>query len=114
MQAFAALADPTRRRIIELLAAGERPAGEIAGEFDVTPQAISQHLNVLKAAGLVRMRAEAQRRLYAIDAAGLAQIDNWLASVRGFWAGRLEELEHSYRAQRTGAPKVPATAKRRS
>jgi DNA-binding transcriptional ArsR family regulator len=115
MHAFAALADPTRRRIIELLAAGERPAGEIAGEFDVTAQAISQHLNVLKAAGLVRVRADAQRRLYAVDDAGLTEIDTWLAGVRKFWSGRLDELEQSYRAQRKKtAAKRPATKAPRS
>lgn len=115
MHAFAALADPTRRRIIELLATGERPAGEIAGEFDVTAQAISQHLNVLRAAGLVRVRAEAQRRLYTVDNAGLAEIDAWLASVRKFWSNRLDELEQAYRAQREKAPaKRLVRSKRRS
>lgn len=114
MHAFTALADPTRRRIIELLASGERPAGEIASEFDVTAQAISQHLNVLKAAGLVRVRAEAQRRLYTVDNAGLAEIDAWLASIRKFWAGRLDELERSYRAQRKAPAKKRAAPRRRT
>ena len=75
MLAFSALADPTRRRIVELLGRGERSAGEIADEFDVSQPAISQHLKALRDAGLVQMRAEAQRRIYALDPAGLAAID---------------------------------------
>jgi DNA-binding transcriptional ArsR family regulator len=100
MRAFAALADPTRRRIVELLVKGERPAGEIASQFDVTPQAISHHLNVLKEAKLVRVRSDAQRRLYAVDAAGLIEIDKWLGGVRTFWTDRLDTFEDEYRKHR--------------
>ena len=63
MPVFAALADPTRRRLLELLAAGERSAGELAAEFDVSRPAVSRHLRVLREAGLVRARGEGQRRL---------------------------------------------------
>jgi len=97
MLAFAALAEPTRRRIVELLARGERSAGEIADEFDVSQPAISQHLKALRGAGLVRMRAEAQRRIYALDPAGLAEIDGWLERVRRFWPARLDALERELR-----------------
>ena len=97
MQAFTALADPTRRRIVELLARGERSAGEIADEFDVSQPAISQHLKALRDAGLVQMRAEAQRRIYALDPAGLAEIDGWLERVRRFWPARLDALERELR-----------------
>ena len=97
MLAFTALADPTRRRIVELLARGERSAGEIADEFDVSQPAISQHLKALRDAGLVRMRAEAQRRIYALDPAGLAAIDDWLERVRRFWPARLDALERELR-----------------
>jgi DNA-binding transcriptional ArsR family regulator len=97
VQAFAALADPTRRRIVELLGAGERSAGEIVGEFDVSAPAISQHLKALRDAGLVQVRADGQRRIYALDPAGLAEIDAWLAKVRRFWSRRLDALENELR-----------------
>jgi DNA-binding transcriptional ArsR family regulator len=93
MDPFAALADPTRRRIVELLGRGERAAGELVDEFDVSAPAISQHLKALREAGLVQVRADAQRRIYAIDPAGLEAIDVWLARVRRFWSGRLDALE---------------------
>ena len=94
---FAALADPTRRRIVELLAAGERAAGDIVAEFDVSAPAISQHLKALRDAGLVQVRADGQRRIYALDPAGLAEIDAWLAKVRRFWGPRLDALERELR-----------------
>jgi DNA-binding transcriptional ArsR family regulator len=74
-QAFTALADPTRRRIVELLAAGERTAGEIADEFPVSRPAISRHLRVLRDTGLVNYREEAQRRVYTLDPTPLAALD---------------------------------------
>ena len=95
MQPFAALSDPTRRRIVEMLAAGERSAGEIVAEFDVSPPAISQHLKVLREAALVRVRAEAQRRIYALDPKGFAALDEWLAHVRRYWGPKLDALERA-------------------
>jgi DNA-binding transcriptional ArsR family regulator len=97
MREFAALADPIRRRIVELLAGGERSAGELVGEFDVSAPAISQHLKTLRDAGLVRVRVDAQRRIYAIDRGGLDTIDTWLQGVRKFWAKRLDALERELR-----------------
>jgi DNA-binding transcriptional ArsR family regulator len=97
MDALAALADPTRRRIVELLGRGERSAGELVEEFDVSAPAISQHLKALREAGLVRVRVDAQRRIYALDPAGLAEVDAWLAGVRRFWSGRLDALERELR-----------------
>jgi DNA-binding transcriptional ArsR family regulator len=93
MLAFAALADPTRRRIVELLADREYPAGELARRFDMTPPAVSQHLRLLRDAGLVRVRRDAQRRIYTLDPAGLAELDAWLARYRRFWHDRLDTLE---------------------
>jgi DNA-binding transcriptional ArsR family regulator len=86
MQGFAALADPTRRRIVEMLAARELPAGEIARRFDMTPPAVSQHLRLLRDAGLVHVRRDAQRRIYALAPGGLAELDAWLGRFRRFWA----------------------------
>jgi len=94
MQAFAALGDPTRQRIVEMLGARELSSGEIARRFDMTAPAVSQHLKLLREAGLVRVRRDAQRRIYALDPAGLAELDAWLARFRRFWSGRLDALEH--------------------
>jgi DNA-binding transcriptional ArsR family regulator len=91
--AFTALADPTRRQIVELLARRELPAGAIAERFQVTAPAISQHLKVLREAGLVSVRADAQRRIYGLDPKGLAELDQWLAQMRRFWSARLDVLE---------------------
>ena len=99
MIAFAALADPTRRQIVEMLAIGERTAGDIASHFEVSAPAISQHLKVLRQARLVRVRADAQRRIYALDAAGIDEIDAWLSDIRRFWGGRLDALEQELRAE---------------
>jgi DNA-binding transcriptional ArsR family regulator len=93
MTGFEALAEPTRRRIVELLAAGERAAGDIVAEFDVSAPAISQHLKVLREAGLVRVRVDAQRRIYGLDPDGLTEIDGWLERVRRYWGARLDALE---------------------
>ena len=93
MAGFEALAEPTRRRIVELLAAGERSAGDIVAEFDVSAPAISQHLKVLREAGLVRVRVDAQRRIYGLEPDGLAEIDGWLERVRRFWGASLDTLE---------------------
>lgn len=95
MEAFGALADPTRRRIIEELARGEQSVGELARHFTVTQPAISQHLRTLQKAGLVRVRREAQRRIYSLEARGLAQIDVWLSRYRAFWTTHLDSLERA-------------------
>ena len=85
MDAFEALADPTRRRIIEMLAERELAAGEIARRFDMTAPAVSQHLKILRNADLVRVRNEAQRRIYALEPQGLIEIDTWLSRHRRSW-----------------------------
>lgn len=102
MESFAALADPTRRRIIEILARGPLPAGAIAQRFAITAPAISQHLKVLRAARLVQVRVAAQQRIYELDAAGFAEIDDWLEGVEPVWQKRLDALERQRRlAQRS-------------
>lgn len=97
MFSLTALADPTRRRIVEVLAAGERSAGDIATGFQVSAPAISQHLKVLRQARLVRVRRQAQRRIYALDPAGFLELDRWLARVGRFWCRRLDLLERQLR-----------------
>lgn len=93
MEPFVALADPTRRRIVEALTAGPLSSGEIAARFPISPPAISQHLKVLKAARLVRVRAEAQKRIYEIDPDGIEAVAGWAEGVRRHWSAKLEHLE---------------------
>lgn len=100
MQTFEALSDPTRRRIVEMLADGERTAGELVNEFDVSQPAISRHLRVLREAELVVARADAQRRIYRLNPKPLAEIDAWLDRYRRFWGERLDRLEEHLRVQK--------------
>ena len=88
-----ALADPTRRQIIQSLAHGESAFGDIADQFEMSRPAVSQHLKVLRESGLVAVRRDAQRRIYRIEASGLREVDEWLEKVRRFWDGRLDDLE---------------------
>jgi len=97
LNALEALAEPTRRRIVELLADGERSAGEIAAHFETSRPGVSRHLRVLREHGLVRVRDDAQKRLYSLDPAPLAELDAWLAQYRGFWTNRLDALDTEIR-----------------
>ena len=96
MHAFDVLGDPVRRRILELLSAGEQSSGAIveviAAEFGISQPAVSQHLRVLRDSGFAHVRAEAQRRLYSIDARPLEQVEQWLDPFRRFWDHKLEAL----------------------
>lgn len=96
MTPFEVIADPVRRRILELLAGGERTSGgvveAIQAEFGITQAAVSQHLKVLRENGFATVREEGTRRIYSIAAEPFAAVDAWLASFRGFWAHRLEAL----------------------
>ena len=93
MEPFSAIADPARRRIVERLAAGEKTAGELGEGFAMSQPAVSKHLRVLREAGLVVARAEAQRRLYRLNPAPLAEVDAWLARCRDFWKESLDSLK---------------------
>lgn len=97
MDSFTALADPTRRGILELLSAGERSSGDIAQKFAVSAPAISQHLKVLREARLVGVRVQGQHRIYGLDPAGWAELDDWQRRIRRFWSGRLDTLERELR-----------------
>ena len=99
MQSLLAIADPTRRRIVELLAQRDRTAGELVDEFDVSAPAISQHLNVLRDAGLVTTRAEGKSRIQTLDPRGFDELDAWLRRTREFWSRRLDALERELRAE---------------
>ena len=94
---YDAIADPTRRSVLRLLAERERTAGELAATFTISRPAVSRHLRVLREAGLVRSRSRAQQRVYSLDPRPLEDVDAWLASIRDFWEPRLDALErHLY------------------
>jgi DNA-binding transcriptional ArsR family regulator len=101
MTIFAALADPTRVRILDLLRERERSVGELVQEFRLSQPAVSQHLRVLKEAGVVASRADAQRRLYRIQPKPLRDLDGWLQKYRKFWADELDSLERHLDANPT-------------
>lgn len=90
---FEVLAEPRRREILDLLRAGERPVGDLVEAMGVAQPSVSKHLKVLRDAGLVVMRADAQRRLYRVRFEALAELDAWLAPFREMWADRLDALE---------------------
>jgi DNA-binding transcriptional ArsR family regulator len=90
--ALRALADPSRRSIVARLATGPVTAGELAGMFPIARPGVSRHLRVLREAGLVEVRAEAQRRVYSLRPDPLAEIDTWLSSYRALWEQRLDAL----------------------
>jgi len=94
MDKFYALAEPTRRKIIELLAsAGELSATEICEKFSVSPQAISQHLKVLREAGLVQVERRAQQRIYSINPVAMRELEEWARNLAELWSERFEALE---------------------
>lgn len=104
MNALQALADPTRRRIVELLADGERSAGELAAQFPTSRPGVSRHLRVLREHGLVRAREDGQRRMYSLDPAPLAELAAWLERYHSFWTNRLDALDTEIRRRRRAAP----------
>src|ERR671928_1559722 len=93
LAALQVLAEPRRLEILDLLRDGERPVGELVDRVGLSQPAVSKHLRVLKEAGLVEARAEAQRRLYRIRPEPLAELDAWLASYRKLWTTHLDRLE---------------------
>jgi DNA-binding transcriptional ArsR family regulator len=117
VHAFDVLGDPVRRRILELLTDGELPSGAIAAvvqaEFGISQPAVSQHLKVLRESGFANVRAEGARRLYAVDAEPLHELDDWLEPFRRFWLQRMDslatELARSKRERRLAATTTATT-----
>jgi DNA-binding transcriptional ArsR family regulator len=117
------LGDPVRRRILEVLAAGEQTSGAISeviqADFGISQPGVSQHLRVLRDSGFTTVRAEGARRLYAIDPAPLREVDAWLHPFRRFWEERLDALGEELRRGRAARPparptsRPPAQRKRR-
>jgi DNA-binding transcriptional ArsR family regulator len=91
--AFDVLAEPHRRRILDLLRGGERPVAHLVEDLAVSQPAVSKHLRVLRNAGLVEARVEAQRRVYRLTPRPLREIDEWLAPYRALWTHSLDKLE---------------------
>jgi len=93
MSPFEAVAEPNRRRLLELLRSGERPAGELVAATGLSQPGVSKHLKLLREAGLVSVRADGQRRLYRLEPGELAKLDDWLKPFRRFWAEHLDALD---------------------
>lgn len=93
MVSFEVLAEPNRRRIVELLRERERPVGDLVGKLGISQPTVSKHLRILREAGLVEMRSDAQRRLYRLRAAPLREMYEWLQPYRQLWASGLDKLE---------------------
>ncbi|HEX6443791.1 MAG TPA: metalloregulator ArsR/SmtB family transcription factor [Streptosporangiales bacterium] len=91
--AYSAVAEPRRREILDLLRTGERPVGELVRRLRLSQPAVSKHLRVLREAGLVDVRQDAQRRLYRLRPEPLAELDAWLAPYRTLWHASLDALE---------------------
>jgi DNA-binding transcriptional ArsR family regulator len=113
VQQLTALADPTRRQIVELLANGDESVNSIVEHFDVSQPAISRHLKILRACGLVRVRHDGQRRIYSLDPEPLADLDDWLSQYRTLWTRRLDALEVEVRRGRSASPPARALARTR-
>ena len=90
---FDVLAEPTRRRILDLLMRDEQPVGDLVATLSISQPGVSKHLRVLREAGLVEARTDAQRRIYRVRPEPLAEIDAWLAPYRRLWSTRLDALE---------------------
>jgi DNA-binding transcriptional ArsR family regulator len=93
MSPFEAIAEPNRRRILDMLRGGERPAGDLVEATGLSQPGVSKHLKLLREAGLVSVRPDGQRRLYKLEPDELAALDAWLQPFRAFWANRLDALE---------------------
>jgi DNA-binding transcriptional ArsR family regulator len=102
MAPFEVLAEPNRRRILDLLRVAERPVGELVDGLAVSQPAVSKHLRVLREAGLVEVRTDAQRRLYRVRTDPLRAIDQWLQPYRQLWESRLDDLERHLDAMPDG------------
>ena len=104
MDVFEAVAEPNRRALLDALADGERTAGDLVATLpELTQPTVSRHLRILREVGLVEVRPQAQRRIYALRADGLVAIDDWIERYRRYWAGHLDALER-HLERRHGEP----------
>ncbi len=106
MDSFTALSEPNRRRIVELLATnGQLSASEIGAQFAISPPAISQHLKVLREAGLIKVEKRAQQRIYSMEPAGFSEMEQWIQHMRAFWDSRFEALDRLLKADKQNTEK---------
>lgn len=108
MDLISLLADPTRRKIVEMLAEGDLSAGEIASHFDIARPGVSRHLRQLREGGVVSATRSGQRQIYRLEPDPLMEIDRWLAPIRSFWSNRLDALDTELRRGR-GAQRDPSS-----
>jgi DNA-binding transcriptional ArsR family regulator len=99
MTAYAALAEPNRRQILDLLREGERSVGDLVARLKLSQPGVSKHLKVLREAGLVEVRPEGKQRWYGLRAQPLSEVDEWLEPYRVYWSGRLDALERHLEAR---------------
>lgn len=105
-EVFHALADPTRRQIVQILSTeGEQPAAKIYDRFDISHPAMSQHMNVLKKAGVVSVQKKSQYRIYSINETAIAEIEDWTMNIRRMWERRFQALEKVLETQKQAARK---------
>lgn len=104
LEVFDVIAEPTRRRILDAVREGERSVNELVEQVGMNQPGVSRHLKVLREAGLVDVRRDAQRRLYRLHAEPLMELDAWLEPYRAEWAGRLDSLERHLRQTSTPIP----------
>jgi DNA-binding transcriptional ArsR family regulator len=111
---FQALADPTRRAVLDLLRRGSQPAGQIAGAFPVSRPAISKHLRLLRRAHLVREHREGRHRVYQLNPEPLRAVDSWIEQYRSFWSASLANLKVFVEAEHARESQAPRNPKRTS
>ena len=109
MEIWEALADPTRRGIVERLSVGEATAGSLALAFDIARPGVSRHLRVLREAEVVEVRQDAQRRIYSLRPEVLDEVERWCAEVRRFWSQRLDALDTEIARGKRAAPPTNET-----
>ena len=109
---FQALADPTRRAVLDLLRRGSQPAGQIAGAFPVSRPAISKHLRLLRRAHLVREHREGRHRVYQLNPEPLRAVDSWLEQYRSFWSANLASLKAFVEAEHARETQASRKSKR--
>ncbi len=117
MDVISLLADPTRRKIIELLTEGELSAGEIASHFEIARPGVSRHLRQLREGGLVSVTRSGQKHIYRLEPDELMEIDRWLTPIRSFWNNRLDALDTELRrgrGGRQGATSIKSARQQRS
>ena len=115
MDVFSAIAQPTRRSILEMLAeGGQLPASDIARRFRLSPPAISQHLKILREARLVRMHKHRQQRIYQVNPEAVQQVEEWAKGVEALWKDRFRRLEALLQEEETANPKLRGKKEKRN